>query len=164
VTIALNTIEQQTDGNLINMEGAQHVSIVDNTLRCNQPSADQYFAVYGKSLPAQADDPDTTQVDETRPPVPVDSLLVSQNRARGRCRALVRLEPFENKEPFVPIGAVTVTANQTRDLSFGVEFVGSILPSVTPRISENLFEGMPLAHFVQGPAHFTFNGSNGPQP
>jgi hypothetical protein len=166
VTIALNTIRQNTDGNVVNMEGAQNVTIVDNKLLCNQPTADKYFAVKGSSVPPLLDDPTTPLVNEARPPVPLDGLIVAQNRARGRCMALVQLEPYENekKKLFVPVGAVTVTENQTKGLSFGVQFAPSILPSVKPRISDNLFEGMAPTNFVKGPNGFTFDGSNGPQP
>ena len=132
------------------MEGAQNVTIVDNTLLCNQPTGDTYSAVSGDSIP--------------RPPVPLDSLIVSQNRARGRCMTLVHLAPYENKKPVVLIGAVTVTENQTKGFNFGVQFAGSILPSVKPRISDNLFEGTAPTNFVHGPPGFTFDGSNGPSP
>jgi hypothetical protein len=114
----------------------------------------------GRSVPPEADNPNTPQ-DETRPPVPLDSLIVSQNRARGRCKTLVLLAPHGTA---VPVGAVTVTENQTKGFSFRVQFTGSILPSAKPRISDNLFEGTAPANFVQGPLGFTFDGSNGPQP
>jgi hypothetical protein len=160
VTMALNTIRQNTNGNVIEMNGVQNATLVDNTIHCNQPTDDAYVAVVGKSVPPAADDPDTT-ADETRPPVPLEGLIVSQNRARGRCKTLVQLDPHATP---VPVGAVTVTENQTKGFSLGVHFTGSILPSVKPRISDNLFEGTPPANFVQGPPGLTFDGSNGPQP
>ena len=49
-------------------------------------------------------------------------------------------------------------------LGLGVNFGGSLLPTVKPRVSDNLFEGTAPANFVRGPARFTFNGNNGPQP
>lgn len=160
VTIALNTIRQNTDGNVIEMTGVQNATIADNTIHCNQPTDDKYVAVVGSSVAPQADDP-TTAVDETRPPVPLEGLIVSKNRARGRCKTLVTLVPHATP---VPVGAVTVSENQTKGMSFGVQFAGTILPSVKPRISDNLFEGTAPASFVQGPPGFSFDGSNGPQP
>jgi len=84
--------------------------------------------------------------------------MVSQNRARGQCKWLVLAEPLRD----VPIGSVSVTANQTKGFNFGVQFLGN--PTVKPRISDNLFEGTAPANFVQGPPGFAFDGSNGPQP
>lgn len=132
VTMALNTIRQNTDGDVIDMRGVQNVTIVDNTIHCNQPIDDTYAAVLGRSVPPEADNPNTPQ-DETRPLVPLDSLIVSQNRARARCKTLVLLAPHGTA---VPVSAVTVTENQIKGFSFGVQFAGSILPSVKPRISD----------------------------
>lgn len=143
------------------MEGVQNVTIADNTIHCNQPTDDTYAAVSGRSIPPRTDDPDTPEEDETRPSVPLDGLIVSQNRARGQCQILVRVAPHGTT---VPIGAVTVTENQTKGFSIGVQFAGSIPPSVKPRISDNLFEGTAPADFVKGPPGFSFDGSNGPLP
>jgi hypothetical protein len=162
VTMALNTIRQNTDGNVIELNGVQNATIADNTIHCNQPTDDRFAAVAGRSAPPQVDNPATLDVDETRPPLPLEGLIVAQNRARGRCDALVDLLPHST--PPVPIGAVTVTGNQTKGLSVGVLFEAAILPSVKPRISDNLFEGTAPANFVKGPQGFTFDGSNGPQP
>lgn len=93
VTMALNTIRQNTDSDVINMEGVQNVTIVDNTIDCNQPTDDKYSAVLGRSVTPRADDPMTPEEDETRAAVPLESLIVSQNRARGRCKSLVRVDP-----------------------------------------------------------------------
>jgi hypothetical protein len=142
------------------MEGVQDVTIAANTIRCNQPTEATYDAIFGRSIPPRVNDPDTP-ADETRPPVPIDNLVVSQNRARGRCKTLVRVAPVGST---VPVGAVTVAENQTNGFNIGVRFEGSIPPSVKPRISENLFVGTAPANFVQGPPGFTFDGSNGPQP
>ena len=160
VTIALNTLRQHTDGPVIALEGVQHVTIGHNTIDCHQPTDEQFAAILGQSVPARGDDPMTPQ-DETRPPVPIENLIVAQNRARGRCQSLVHVAPHG---PTVPVGAVTVTGNQTRGFRFGVQFVGAVLPSVTPRISDNLFEGTAPANFVTGPPGFTFDGHNGPLP
>jgi hypothetical protein len=160
VTIALNTIRQNTDNNVIHMEGVQDVTIAANTIRCNQPTDDTYDAIFGRSIPPRVNDPNTPP-DETRPPVPIDNLVVAQNRARGRCKTLLRVAPVGTT---VPVGAVSVTGNQTNGFNIGVRFEGSIPPSVKPRISENLFVGTAPANFVQGPPGFTFDGSNGPQP
>ena len=92
-------------------------------------------------------------------PIPFENLIVSQNRARGRCRA-VDVAP----QGTIPVGAVSVTENQTKGFSLGVLFSGAVLPSVKPRISDNLFEGTAPANFVRGPLGLTFDGSNGPQP
>jgi hypothetical protein len=148
VTIALNTITQNADGHAIRMLGAQNVTITGNTVHCNQPTAGK-FAVVG----AQSEVPS-----ETRPPLPLDGLMVSQNRARGQCKWLVLAEPIRD----VSIGSVSVIANQTKGFNFGVQFLGN--PTVKPRISDNLFEGTAPANFVQGPPGFVFDGSNGPQP
>ena len=161
VTMALNTVRQNTNGNVIEMTGVQNATLVDNTILCNQPTDDVYTALVGFSVAPQADDPTTTTLDETRPPVPLEGLIVWQNRARGRCKTLVTLVPHATP---VPIGAVTITDNQTRGMSVGVQFAGTVLPSVKPRISDNLFEGTAPASFVLGPVGFTFDGGNGPQP
>jgi hypothetical protein len=92
VTIALNTIRQDADGHAIRVLGAQNATITANTIQCNQPTAGTYAVVAGQSVVPQADNPDTLQ-DETRPPLPLDGLLVSQNRAHGRCKALVLAAP-----------------------------------------------------------------------
>lgn len=160
ITIALNTISQNTDADVINMVGVQNVTVVDNTFHCNQTTGGVGSAVRGKSLRAVPDNPNTPE-DESRPAVPLINLLVAQNRARGRCVSLVQVEP---EGPSAPVGAVVVTENQTAGFSVGVNFAGSVLPSVKPRISDNLFEGTAPANFVLGPAGFTFNGNNGPQP
>ncbi len=160
VTMALNTFRQNTNGNVVEMTGVQNATVVDNTIHCNQPADDTYVAIAGRSVAPEVDDPETPE-DETRPPVPLENLIISQNRARGRCKTLVSLLPHPTP---VAIGAVTITENQTEGFSFGVQFLGSILPSVKPRISDNLFKGTAPANFVQGPQGFTFDGSNGPQP
>ena len=157
VTIALNTFRQNTDGHAINMEGVQNVTVVDNMIHCNQPTGDKFHAVFGSGIPPAADNPNTPE-DETRPAVPIDGLIVSQNRARGGCKSLVTVASRVNARA----GAVTVTENQTKGFSTGVEFIGS--PGVKPRISDNLFEGTAPVSFVKGPPGFTFDGSNGPQP
>jgi hypothetical protein len=153
VTIALNTIRQNTDDDVIDLIGAQNVTIVDNTIHCNQPTGDKFDAIMGHSallsIPVNSGTP-----------VPFENLIVSQNRARGRCKTLVRVAP----QGTIPVGAVSVTENQTKGFSLGVLFDGSILPSIKPRISDNLFEGTAPANFVQGPPGFTFDGSNGPSP
>jgi hypothetical protein len=156
VMIALNTIRQNTDDKVIDMMGIQNVTIVDNTIHCNQPTDDLFPAIRGQSLLIT----DTLQTERT--PVSLDNLIISQNRARGQCNALVFLVP-RTQEPAVPVGAVTVTENQTKGFSFGVIFRNSI-PSVKPRISDNLFEGTVPENFVIGPQNFTFDGSNGPLP
>ena len=161
VTMALNTVRQNTNGNVIEMTGVQNATVVDNTILCNQPTGSVYAALAGLSVAPQADDPVTTTVDETRPPLPLEGLIVSQNRARGRCKSLVYLQPHATP---VPIGAVTITDNQTKGMSVGVQFTGPVLPSVKPRISDNLFEGTAPASFVLGPPGLTYDGSNGPQP
>jgi hypothetical protein len=155
VTIALNTITQNADGHAIRTLGAQNVTITGNTIQCNQPTAGKFAVVAAQSEVAQAANPDTIV---GRPPLPLDGLMVSQNRARGQCKWLVLAEP----ERDVPIGSVSVTANQTKGFNFGVQFLGN--PTVKPRISDNLFEGTAPANFVQGPSGFAFDGSNGPQP
>ncbi len=160
VSIALNTIRQNADGNVIDMEGAQNVSILGNTFHCNQPTANTFDVILGRSIPPNPDDPNTPE-DESRPAVPIENLLVSQNRARGPCKTLARVAPFGNT---VAVGAVTVTENQTKGFSTGVQFTGPALPSVKPRISDNLFEGTTPANFVVGPPGFAFDGNNGPQP
>jgi hypothetical protein len=156
VTIALNTIRQNTDGILVDMEGAQHVTIVDNTLHCNQPTSGGFSAIRGQS--ARINDDPATPVDETAA-VPLENLIVARNRARGVCRALLQAVPRGG----VPVGAVTVTDNQTKGFRSGVEFTGSLRPSVKPRITDNLFEGTPPASFVKGPPGFSFEGGNGPE-
>jgi hypothetical protein len=148
VTIALNTIRQDADGHAIRLLGAQNVTITGNTILCNQPTAGTFAVVAGQSvLPG-----------ETRPPLPLDGLLVSQNRARGRCNALVLAAP----KGAVPIGSVSIVGNQTQGFNFGVQFLGN--PMVKPRISDNLFEGTASTNFVIGPPGFAFDGGNGPQP
>ncbi len=94
----------------------------------------------------------------------IDGLIVSQNRVLGRCKTLALLSPYINTKPFLPVGSVSITENQTQGLSVGVAFDGPILPLVKPRISDNLFGGTAPANFVKGPPGFTFDGSNGPQP
>jgi hypothetical protein len=154
VTIALNTVSQNTDANAIIMEGVQNVTIVDNTIQCKQPSDDLFPAIRAQS--ALIREPGRSDV-----PVPLTHLIVSQNRARGACRSLLHLAPFRD---LVPVGAVTVTENQTKDFAVGVQFGGAILPSVKPRISDNLFEGAAPADFVRGPPGLVHDGNNGPQP
>jgi hypothetical protein len=149
VTIALNTIRQNTDGDAIDMVGVQDVTIADNTIQCNQPTAGKFDAIMGHGAIAGPN-----------APIPFEHLIVSQNRVRGGCRTLVRVAP----QGTVPVGAVSVTGNQTKGMSVGVLFDGNLLPAVKPRISDNLFEGTAPASFVKGPTGFTFNGENGPQP
>jgi hypothetical protein len=160
VTIALNTLTQNTDGDVIHMEGVQNVTTVDNTIHCNQPTDDTFSAIFGHAAPAREDNPSTPE-DEARPAVPLNNLIIAQNRARGRCKTFVRLLP---QGAAAPVGVVTVSDNQTNGFSVGVEFGGSILPSVKPRISDNIFQGTAPANFVKGPPGFAFDGSNGPQP
>lgn len=157
VTIALNTIRQSSDAGLIDIAGAQQVSILDNTLHCNQPTPGSFPAIRGQSAKAASDNPATPEMETA--PVPLENLIVARNRARGVCRTLVQLVPPGG----VAVGAVTVTDNQTKGFRTGVEFTGTLLPSVKPRITDNLFEGTPPGSFVTGPPGFAFDGSNGPR-
>lgn len=140
VTIALNTIRQHTDGNVIHLAGTQNVTIAANTLLCNQPTENAHAAIRGVART-----------------VSIARLIVSQNRARGACESLLHLVDSPS------VGAVTVTDNQTAGLNFGVRFT-NVLHAIIPRISDNLFEGMPPANFVTGPPSLVFNGENGPVP
>jgi hypothetical protein len=134
----------------IELIGAQNVTIADNRIQCNQPTAHAFAAISGRSVQT--------------PLALIDGLIVSQNHVGGRCKTLALLAPFINTRPFVPVGSVSITENQTQGLSVGVTFEGPILPLVKPRISDNLFLGTAPANFVKGPPGFTFDGSNGPQP
>jgi hypothetical protein len=149
VTMALNTIRQNTDGDVIDMDGVQDVTITGNTMQCNQPTAGRFDAIMGHGAIAGPN-----------APIPFEHLIVSQNRVRGRCKTLVRVAP----QGTVPVGAVSITGNQTKGMSVGVLFDGNLLPAIKPRISDNLFEGTAPANFVKGPVGFSFNGENGPQP
>jgi hypothetical protein len=157
VTIARNTIRQNTDAGVILMRGTREISILDNMIHCNQPTGNTHVAISAHSVPAVADDPSTPK-DETSPPGPMDGVVISQNQVRERCKSLLFADHYEN----APSGAFSITENQTKGLSIGVEF--RRIPLVKPRISDNLFEGTDPARFVVGPPGFTFDGSNGPQP
>jgi hypothetical protein len=64
ITIALNTLRQNTNGHVITMAGAQNITIVDNTIHCGQLTDDGFAAIKGETNAA-----------------PIEQLIVSQNRA-----------------------------------------------------------------------------------
>ena len=138
------TAHLNTNTPVIEMNGTKNTSILDNILHCNQPTLNTY---------------DVVSANAAKPPVPkIDGLMISQNRVRGRCKSLLFATHSEN----APNDAFSITENQTKGLTNGVEFEHT--PLVKPRISDNLFEGTDPANFVKGPVGFTFDGSNGPQP
>jgi hypothetical protein len=149
VSVAFNTLEQQTDGVVLAIEAARNLTLSGNTLLCAQPSVKMFDAINARSLPATQD----------RPAVPIDGLVVSGNRVRGGCRSLARLSSHESG---VPVGAVTIVGNQTKGTTQGVVFAGNVLPAIKPTVTGNLFEGVPPAELVVGPQGFSFNGANGP--
>jgi hypothetical protein len=162
ITIALNTIKQYTNSHVINLEGVQGVTISDNTIECHQTTATEFSAIFGKSVPAREDDLDTTDENESRPAVPIERLVIAGNRARGSCADFARLASGD--DPPIPVGAITIVGNQTRGFNFGVVFK-SANPTVKPRVSDNLFEGiLNSTDFVSGPPGFAFDGENGPMP
>jgi hypothetical protein len=150
---------QRTNADVIVLEGAQQVTIADNAIECNQTTAGNMVAILGRNAPAQSDDVNTKSENEARDAVPLEGLVVANNRARGKCSEFVRVTPGSTP---IGVGAVSIIGNQTKEFAIGVRFPDSNLtpPTIRPRITNNLFEGTPIGQFVV-PDSLQCDGENG---